>query len=48
MTEERVYSKEEELQLLINEEKERLNGEIELIASENYPSQKILDILGSV
>lgn len=32
---------------IINKEKTRLNNEIELIASENYPSQAILDILGS-
>ena len=35
------------LQSYINEEKNRLNNDIELIASENYPSQAILDILGS-
>ena len=33
---------------LLNKEKSRLNNDIELIASENYPSQDILDLEGSV
>ena len=33
---------------LIIQERHRLNNDIELIASENYPSQDILDLLGSV
>ena len=35
------------IQAIHNKEKERLNDDIELIASENYPSQDILDLLGS-
>ena len=35
------------LQSLENEETNRLNNDIELIASENYPSQDILDLMGS-
>ena len=37
----------QKLQQLELEETERLNNGIELIASENYPSQEILDLLGS-
>lgn len=33
---------------VIHKEKERLNDDLEMIASENYPSSKILNILGSV
>lgn len=36
-----------ELQELEAKETDRLNNDIELIASENYPSQDILDLLGS-
>lgn len=35
------------LQELEAKETKRLNGDIELIASENYPSQDILDLMGS-
>lgn len=35
------------IQAIHSKEKERLNNDIELIASENYPSQDILDLLGS-
>lgn len=35
------------IQAIHSKEKERLNDDIELIASENYPSQDILDLLGS-
>ena len=35
------------LQELEDKETKRLNGDIELIASENYPSQDILDLMGS-
>ena len=35
------------IQCLEKQETERLNNDIELIASENYPSQDILDLLGS-
>lgn len=35
------------LQELEKEETRRLNNDIELIASENYPSQDILDLMGS-
>lgn len=35
------------LQELSNRETKRLNDDIELIASENYPSQDILDLMGS-
>jgi glycine/serine hydroxymethyltransferase len=34
------------IQAIHSKEKERLNDDIELIASENYPSQDILDLLG--
>ena len=37
----------EYLQELEKEETKRLNNDIELIASENYPSQDILDLMGS-
>ncbi len=37
-----------ELQAIVNEEKNKLNDELVLIASENYPSQDILDLMGSV
>ena len=37
----------EYLQKLEKEETKRLNNDIELIASENYPSQDILDLMGS-
>lgn len=37
-----------ELQAIVNEEKNKLNNELVLIASENYPSQDILDLMGSV
>lgn len=33
---------------IVNEEKYKLNNELVLIASENYPSQDILDLMGSV
>lgn len=33
---------------IVNEEKDKLNNELVLIASENYPSQDILDLMGSV
>ena len=36
------------LQTIVDKEKEKLNSELELIASENYPSQEILDLMGSV
>ena len=36
------------LQNIVNKEKEKLNSELVLIASENYPSQDILDLMGSV
>lgn len=35
------------IQAIHSKEEERLNDDIELIASENYPSQDILDLLGS-
>lgn len=35
------------IQKILGEEVERLNHDIELIASENYPSQDILDLMGS-
>lgn len=37
-----------ELQTIVNKEKNKLNDELVLIASENYPSQDILDLMGSV
>lgn len=37
-----------ELQAIVNEEKNKLNDELVLIASENYPSQDILNLMGSV
>ena len=36
------------LQVIVNKEKNKLNDELVLIASENYPSQDILDLMGSV
>lgn len=36
------------LQAIVNKEKNKLNDELVLIASENYPSQDILDLMGSV
>ena len=36
------------LQDIVNKEKDKLNNELVLIASENYPSQDILDMMGSV
>lgn len=36
------------LNQIINKEKDKLNNELVLIASENYPSQEILDLMGSV
>ena len=36
------------LQNIVNKEKEKLNSELVLIASENYPSQEVLDLMGSV
>ena len=36
------------LQTIVNKEKDKLNDELVLIASENYPSQDILDLMGSV
>lgn len=33
---------------IVNKEKDKLNSELVLIASENYPSQDILDLMGSV
>lgn len=36
------------LQNIVNKEKEKLNSELVLIASENYPSQDILNLMGSV
>ena len=36
------------LQTIVNKEKEKLNSELVLIASENYPSQDILNLMGSV
>ena len=35
------------IQAILKEEVNRLNHDIELIASENYPSQDILDLMGS-
>ena len=35
------------IQNLLKKEIDRLNNDIELIASENYPSQDILDLMGS-
>lgn len=35
------------IQAILKEEVSRLNHDIELIASENYPSQDILDLMGS-
>lgn len=37
-----------ELQIIVDKEKNKLNDELVLIASENYPSQDILDLMGSV
>ena len=36
------------LQVIVDKEKNKLNDELVLIASENYPSQDILDLMGSV
>lgn len=36
------------LQIIVDKEKNKLNNELVLIASENYPSQDILDLMGSV
>ena len=36
------------LNQIVNKEKDKLNSELVLIASENYPSQDILDLMGSV
>ena len=36
------------LNQIVNKEKDKLNNELVLIASENYPSQDILDLMGSV
>ena len=36
------------LQVIVNKEKNKLNDELVLIASENYPSQDVLDLMGSV
>lgn len=36
------------LNQIVNKEKNKLNTELVLIASENYPSQDILDLMGSV
>ena len=33
---------------IVDKEKNKLNNELVLIASENYPSQDILDLMGSV
>ena len=36
------------LQEIVNKEQVKLNSELVLIASENYPSQEILNLMGSV
>ena len=38
----------EELDTLINKEGERQKSTLNLIASENYPSQEVMDIVGSL
>lgn len=38
----------QKLNVIISKEKDKLNNELVLIASENYPSQDILDLMGSV